>query len=294
MNTDATPRGGRVEMGPMAEADPVHAGTEPPLVEVRDLHKEYLLPRESLLAPPRRVPALRGVSFDVRAGCNLGVVGESGCGKSTLARAVMGLEMPTRGQVRVLGTDVTTIDDPRRRHLRRNLQMVFQDPFGSLDPRRKVARIVAEPLALERLGRTERRERVIEVLEAVGLNASDTGKYPHEFSGGQRQRIAIARALVTRPALIVADEPVSALDVSVQAQVLNLLEDLREAFGVTYMLISHDLAVVQYVCEEVMVMNAGTVVESGRTDDIFAAPRHDYTRMLLDAVLPLPETGQGG
>ena len=266
-------------------------GEAAPLVEARDLHKEYLLPRDSLLAPPRRVHALRGVSFDIRRGRNLGVVGESGCGKSTLARAVMGLEAPTRGSVRVLGTDVTTVDHPRRRHLRRNFQMVFQDPFGSLDPRRKVARIVAEPLALERVGGEESRERVVEVLEAVGLKASDTGKYPHEFSGGQRQRIAIARALVTRPALIVADEPVSALDVSVQAQVLNLLEDLREEFGVTYMLISHDLAVVQYVCEEVMVMNAGRVVEHGRTDDIFAAPRHGYTRMLLDAVLPLPETG---
>ena len=277
---------GRIEGGGAMSMD-----EEASLVEVRDLHKEYLLPRDTLRAPPRRVPALRGVSFDVRAGRNLGVVGESGCGKSTLARAVMGLEAPTRGQVRVLGTDVTTIDDPRNRHLRRNFQMVFQDPYGSLDPRQKVERIVAEPLGLERVGREESRERVVEVLEAVGLKASDTGKFPHEFSGGQRQRIAIARALVTRPALIVADEPVSALDVSVQAQVLNLLEDLREEFGVTYMLISHDLAVVQYVCEEVMVMNAGTVVEYGRTDDIFAAPRHEYTRMLLDAVLPLPETG---
>ena len=202
-------------------------GDTAPLVEVHDLHKEYLLPRDSLFAPPRRVHAVRGVSFELRAGCNLGVVGESGCGKSTLARAVMGLETPTRGRVRVLGTDVTTVDDPRRRHLRRNFQMVFQDPFGSLDPRQKVARIVAEPLSLERPSREESRERIIEVLEAVGLKASDTDKYPHEFSGGQRQRIAIARALVTRPALIVADEPVSALDVSVQAQVLNLLEDLR-------------------------------------------------------------------
>ena len=278
-------RGGIQGGGPMRADEAVL------LAEVRDLHKEYLLPRDSLLAPPRRVQALRGVSFELRAGCNLGVVGESGCGKSTLARAVMGLEAPTRGSVHVLGTDVTTIDDPGRRHLRHNFQMVFQDPFGSLDPRQKVGRIVAEPLALERIGRKESRDRVVEVLEAVGLKQSDTGKYPHEFSGGQRQRIAIARALVTRPALIVADEPVSALDVSVQAQVLNLLEDLREEYGVTYMFISHDLAVVQYVCEEVMVMNAGTVVEYGRTDDIFAAPRHEYTRMLLDAVLPLPETG---
>ena len=267
------------------------AGDAPPLVEVRDLHKEYLLPRDSLFAPPRRVHALRGVSFDIRAGRNLGVVGESGCGKSTLARAVMGIEPPTQGRVRVLGTDVMTVDDSRRRHLRRNFQMVFQDPFSSLDPRQKVARIVAEPLALERLGREESRDRVIEVLEAVGLKVSDTDKYPHEFSGGQRQRIAVARALVTRPALIVADEPVSALDVSVQAQVLNLLEDLRDEFGVTYMFISHDLAVVQHLCEELLVMSDGTVVEYGRTDDIFAAPRHDYTRMLLDAVLPLPETG---
>ena len=262
-----------------------------PLVEVRDLHKEYLLPRDSLLSAPRRVHAVRGVSFVLRAGRNLGIVGESGCGKSTLARVVMGLETPTRGSARVLGTDVTTVDAPQHRHVRRNFQMVFQDPFGSLDPRQKVARIVAEPLALERPSRDESRERVIEVLEAVGLKASDTDKYPHEFSGGQRQRIAIARALVTRPALIVADEPVSALDVSVQAQVLNLLEDLRREFGVTYLFISHDLAVVQYVCEEVMVMNAGMVVERGPTDDIFAAPRHAYTRMLLDAVLPLPETG---
>jgi peptide/nickel transport system ATP-binding protein len=163
--------------------------------------------------------------------------------------------------------------------------MVFQDPFGSLDPRQKVGRIVGEPMdALERVSSDERRVRVVEALEAVGLKAIDTDKYPHEFSGGQRQRIAIARALITRPALIVADEPVSALDVSVQAQVLNLLHDLQEEFNVTYMLISHDLAVVEYVCDEVAVMSEGKIVEHGPTEQIFSDPRHEYTRTLLDAV----------
>ncbi len=259
-----------------------------PLVEVTELRKEYVLPRESMLAQRRRVPALGGVSFTMYRGVNLGVVGESGCGKSTLARAVMGLEQPTSGSVRVLGEDVTTLDAPRRRPLRRHFQMVFQDPFGSLDPRKRVGSIVAEPLVLAPLERDEQRRRVVEVLDAVGLRASDTAKYPHEFSGGQRQRIAIARALVTRPALIVADEPVSALDVSVQAQVLNLLEDLRDEFGVTFMLISHDLAVVRHLCQEVLVMSAGVVVERGATETVFHQPRHPYTRTLLDAVLPLP------
>ena len=258
------------------------------LVEVADLRKEYVLPRDSLLAPRRRVPALGGVSFTMRRGENLGVVGESGCGKSTLARTVMGLEPPSGGSVRVLGNDVTTLDAPRRRALRRHFQMVFQDPFGSLDPRKRVGAIVAEPLVLSPLPREEAGQRVVEVLEAVGLRPSDTTKYPHEFSGGQRQRIAIARALVTRPALIVADEPVSALDVSVQAQVLNLLEDLRDEFGVTFMLISHDLAVVRHLCQQVIVMNAGVVVERGATDEVFRRPQHPYTRTLLDAVLSLP------
>ena len=255
------------------------------VVEVIDLHKHYTLPRESLFHPPPQVFAVNGVSFSIKAGRSFGVVGESGCGKSTLARAVMGLETPTEGSVLFRGQDINSIGREELRRLRRNFQMVFQDPFGSLDPRQKVGRIVAEPLAaLDHTSPEERRERVVGALEAVGLKAIDTDKYPHEFSGGQRQRIAIARALITRPALIVADEPVSALDVSVQAQVLNLLQDLQDEFNVTYMLISHDLAVVEYVCDEVAVMNAGKIVEHGSTEQIFSDPQHEYTRTLLDAV----------
>ncbi len=262
------------------------------VVEVFDLHKHYTLPKESLFQPAPRVHALNGVSFSIKAGRSFGVVGESGCGKSTLARAVMGLEVPTSGRVVFRGHDVNAIGREELRQLRRNFQMVFQDPFGSLDPRQKVGRIVAEPMdALERVSSEERRGRVVEALEAVGLKSIDTDKYPHEFSGGQRQRIAIARALITRPALIVADEPVSALDVSVQAQVLNLLQDLQDEFGVTYMLISHDLAVVEYVCDEVAVMSEGKIVEHGPTEQIFSDPQHEYTRTLLDAVPQITAAG---
>jgi peptide/nickel transport system ATP-binding protein len=270
---------------PMTAATPDASATREPVVEVTGLYKDYALPRESLLRKPPMVHALRGVSFSIQPGRSYGVVGESGSGKSTLARLVMGLETPTRGTVRVLSHDINAMERQDLRRLRRNFQMVFQDPFGSLDPRQKVGRIVAEPLdALERLTGSERQHRVVEALEAVGLKGADTGKYPHEFSGGQRQRIAIARALSTRPALIVADEPVSALDVSVQAQVLNLLQDLQDEFGITYMLISHDLAVVEYVCDEVAVMHDGLIVERGAAEQIFTSPQHDYTKTLLAAV----------
>ena len=269
----------------MSAATPDASATREPVVEVTGLYKDYALPRESLLRKPPMVHALRGVSFSIQPGRSYGVVGESGSGKSTLARLVMRLETPSRGTVRVLGFDINAMERENLRRLRHNFQMVFQDPFGSLDPRQKVGRIVAEPLdALERLAGSERRNRVVEALEAVGLKAADTGKYPHEFSGGQRQRIAIARALSTRPALIVADEPVSALDVSVQAQVLNLLQDLQDEFGITYMLISHDLAVVEYVCDEVAVMHDGLIVEHGVAEQIFTNPKHHYTKALLAAV----------
>ena len=262
------------------------------VVEVRDLHRHYQLPREKLFENPRKVYAVNGVSFDVARGKSLGIVGESGCGKSTLARAVMALEPVTSGSVRILGEELTDKSFDALRPLRREFQMVFQDPYGSLNPHHTVGRIVAESLSgLMNISRAERDERVAEALESVGLKRTDTPKYPHEFSGGQRQRIAIARALITRPALIVADEPVSALDVSVQAQVLNLLQDLQASFGVTYMLISHDLAVVEYVCDEVAVMYLGKIVEQGATSQIFAHPAHPYTRALLDAV-PQP-TGRG-
>ena len=259
--------------------------TKNTVVAVDNVHKHYTLPRETLWQPSGKVQAINGVSFTIKKGRSFGVVGESGCGKSTLARCVMGLESLTRGSVSFRGRNIHDLPLEDLRQLRRHFQMVFQDPFGSLDPRQKIHRIVAEPVeALESTTRDERRSRVIEVLNAVGLKESDTDKYPHEFSGGQRQRIAIARALITRPALIVADEPVSALDVSVQAQVLNLLQDLQDEFGVTYLLISHDLAVVKFVCDEVAVMNEGVFVERGPTEEIFANPQHDYTKTLLSAV----------
>lgn len=256
-----------------------------PVLEVKDLVRHYQLPRESLFAQPGHVFALNGVSFTIQKGKSFGIVGESGCGKSTLARNVMALEETDAGSVKILGSEVVGKSFEQLRPLRQHFQMVFQDPYGSLDPHHNVGRIIAEPLAaLGPLSKDEKDMRITEVLESVGLKKTDSTKYPHEFSGGQRQRIAIARALITHPELIVADEPVSALDVSVQAQVLNLLKDLQDAFGVTYMFISHDLAVVEYLCDEVAVMYLGEIVEKGRTEDLFARPAHPYTRILLDAV----------
>jgi len=262
------------------------------VLKVTDLVRHYPLPKESLFAAPKFVYALNGVSFEIKEGKSFGIVGESGCGKSTLARNVMALEETDSGSVQILGEEVVGKSFNELRPLRQHFQMVFQDPYGSLDPHHNVGRIVAEPLAaIGNLPKREKEERVAEVLSSVGLKPTDVGKYPHEFSGGQRQRIAIARALITRPELIVADEPVSALDVSVQAQVLNLLRDLQDSFGVTYMFISHDLAVVEYLCDEVAVMYLGSIVEKGRTEDLFASPAHPYTGILLDAV-PKPAAGK--
>jgi peptide/nickel transport system ATP-binding protein len=256
-----------------------------PLLVVEDLVKQYRLPRQNLLTPAPQVQALAGVSFTLQAGRSLGVVGESGSGKSTLARLVMALEAPSAGRVLLDGQDLHRLAPTELRRLRSQFQMVFQDPYGSLDPRRTVLQTVAEPLAvLQGASAREQRERAAEVLDAVGLSSADLAKYPHEFSGGQRQRIAIARALITRPRLIVADEPVSALDVSVQAQVLNLMQDLQDRLGVTYLFISHDLAVVDLVCDEVLVMQQGAVVERGSPDLLFTAPQHPYTQRLLAAV----------
>ena len=259
--------------------------TETPLLEVKDLVQRYVLPRESVFRPAGEVLALNGVSVQLMAGQSLGVVGESGSGKSTFARLVMALERPTSGAVSILGRDLNRLPPDELRRARRDFQMVFQDPYGSLDPRQTIARIVAEPLtALGRMDRGDLRDRVATVLKQVGLRNADMDKFPHEFSGGQRQRIAIARALITQPKLIVADEPVSALDVSVQAQVLNLLQDLQDEFGLSYVLISHDLAVVDYLCDEVAVMYLGRIVEQGRPEDLFEHCAHPYTRALLDAV----------
>ena len=255
------------------------------LLEVDNATRHYRLPREHLFAAPPVVHALQGVSFTLQAGRSLGVVGESGSGKSTLARLVMALERPTAGRVLMQGRDLNALPPAALRRARADFQMVFQDPFGSLDPRLPIGRTVAEPLAAQGdVPAAAMRQRVGEMLDAVGLRAADAAKYPHEFSGGQRQRIAIARALVTKPKLIVADEPVSALDVSVQAQVLNLMQDLQDALGVTYLFISHDLAVVDLVCDEVLVLYQGRVVEHGDPDTLFRAAAHPYTRTLLAAV----------
>jgi peptide/nickel transport system ATP-binding protein len=241
------------------------------------------------------VHALRGISLRMTAGKNLGVVGESGSGKSTLARLVMALEAPTSGRVQILGQTLNQLAPAELRAARRHFQMVFQDPYASLDPHQTVERIVTEPLAvLGPLTVAERRDLARDVLDSVGLRSSDLGKYPHEFSGGQRQRVAIARALITRPKLIVADEPVSALDVSVQAQVLNLMQDLSQEFGITYLLISHDLAVVDYLCDDVAVIYQGRIVEQGAPKTLFQNAAHPYTRALLDAVpgMTPPTNGQ--
>ena len=269
--------------------------TPSPLLQVEGLHKRYRLPRRSLLAPAPEVAALAGVDFELHAGRSLGIVGESGSGKSTLARLVMALERPSAGRVRFDGVDLHALDAAALRRARAGFQMVFQDPYGSLDPRRSVLQTVAEPLrALQGAGAAEQRTRVAEALEAVGLAAADGARYPHEFSGGQRQRIAIARALVTRPRLIVADEPVSALDVSVQAQVLNLLRELQQRYGLAYLFISHDIAVVDLVCDEVLVLQHGRVVESGPPERLFTAPEHPYTRRLVEAVPGGARAASGG
>jgi len=259
------------------------------LLEVDRLVKHYTLPRQRLLGRAPRVAALQGLSFALQAGRSLGVVGESGSGKSTLARLVMALERPSAGTVRFGGQDLQSLKPAALRQARADFQMVFQDPFGSLDPRLTVGRIVAEPLAARAgrpggASRAEQQARIGAMLDAVGLRSADAAKYPHEFSGGQRQRIAIARALATAPKLIVADEPVSALDVSVQAQVLNLMQDLQDSLGLSYLFISHDLAVVDRVCDEVLVLYQGRIVEQGSPETLFQAAAHPYTRTLMDAV----------
>ena len=265
----------------MSTPPPIPSG----LLQVHELVRDYTLPRENLFMPPATVHALKGVSFSIAAGRSLGVVGESGSGKSTLARLVMALDTPTAGTVHLLGRNLHALPPAELREARRDFQMVFQDPYGSLDPRQTVERIVTEPLQAQgQTTRAEQHEQAAQVLAQVGLRTNDLGKYPHEFSGGQRQRIAIARALITRPRLIVADEPVSALDVSVQAQVLNLMQDLQQQFGITYMLISHDLAVVNHLCDEVVVLYQGQIVERGSPGELFRNAQHPYTQSLVGAV----------
>jgi ABC-type microcin C transport system duplicated ATPase subunit YejF len=258
---------------------------ESPLLEVRGLTKHYELPKTKFFQTPKVIKALDQVSFTLQAGKSLGVVGESGSGKSTLAKLVMALDQPTAGHVLFNGARLDTLPTEQLRILRARFQMVFQDPFGSLDPRQRIINTICEPLHVDKsLSTAQRRERAAEALAEVGLRSTDLEKYPHEFSGGQRQRIALARALITRPALIVADEPVSALDVSVQAQVLNLMQYLQERLGLSYLFISHDLAVIDLVCDDVIVLKDGAVVEQGPTDSLFSDAKHPYTRALLDAI----------
>ncbi len=265
--------------------------TTPVLLDVQHVSQQYSLPKASLFAKAGHVQALNDVSFQLSAGKSLGIVGESGSGKSTLARLVMALEKPTQGQVLFKGQDLNALPHEQLRAARSEFQMVFQDPYGSLDPRQKILKIVAEPLHSTVHGATGQslsaqdiKDRAAQALTEVGLRASDLDKYPHEFSGGQRQRIAIARALITRPALIVADEPVSALDVSVQAQVLNLMMDLQDRLGLSYLFVSHDLAVVNLMCDDVIVLQHGHVVEAGASEAIFQNAQHPYTQALLAAI----------
>ena len=263
------------------------------LLEVRDLVRDYTLPKQSLLSKPQNLRVLHGVSLSLKAGESLGIVGESGSGKSTLARSVMGLEKPQSGSVTINGKDIYSLGRAELKAARKEFQAIFQDPYGSLDPRHSVRRILTEPVvSLESATTAEsREERIGQVLEAVGLPASAADKYPHEFSGGQRQRIAIARALITRPKLIVADEPVSALDVSIQAQVLNLMMDLQEQFGLSYLFISHDLGVMRVITDRVAVIHLGRIVEEGPTNEVFDNPQHPYTQALVNAV-PKPFSGR--
>jgi peptide/nickel transport system ATP-binding protein len=255
------------------------------LLEVRSLGKTYRLPKQTLFGSTGSLVALSNINFNLKAGKSLGVVGESGSGKSTLARLVMALDTPTQGEVIFQGQNLHELSSNELKVARANFQMVFQDPYGSLDPRQKVDLIVAEPLEADAsLNKSNRRERAAHALAEVGLSRADLDKYPHEFSGGQRQRIALARALITRPALIVADEPVSALDVSVQAQVLNLMQDLQERLGLSYLFISHDLAVVNLICDDVIVLKDGIAVEQGTTASLFNNAKHPYTQALLAAV----------
>jgi peptide/nickel transport system ATP-binding protein len=256
------------------------------LLEVDGLVVSYPLPRTRLFGPAPHLRVLHGVGLEVAPGESFGLVGESGSGKSTLARAVLALERPDAGSVRLLGRDLLRLAPAELRAMRRHVQMVFQDPYGSLDPRHAVLRIVAEPLQALLPPESPRvtRARVVEALEAVGLDSAALGRFPHEFSGGQRQRIAIARALVTEPDLIVADEPVSSLDVSVQAQVLNLMRDLQEEKGLAFLFIGHDLSVVRHVASRVGVMYLGRIVEEGPTAEVFARPLHPYTKALVAAV----------
>ncbi len=262
-----------------------------PILEVEGVRKHFPIRKGLLLREVGQVKAVDGVSFAVQPGETLGLVGESGCGKSTLGRTLVRLYEPTAGSIRYRGEDFLAVKGERLRHMRRTLQMIFQDPFASLDPRMTIARILAEPFKVHDVcPPKERQERAAALLETVGLKSAHLNRYPHEFSGGQRQRISIARAMALNPDLVIADEPVSALDVSIQAQILNLMRELQDEFNLTYIFISHDLSVIDHFCDRIAVMYLGKIIEMAPRDELFNHPQHPYTRALIDAI---PKVGQG-
>ncbi|MGD0021335.1 MAG: oligopeptide/dipeptide ABC transporter ATP-binding protein [Smithellaceae bacterium] len=264
----------------------------PSLIEIKKLHKKYNLSGSIWNSKKRVISAVNNVSLQIYKGETLGLVGESGCGKSTLARLIARLEKPSSGNIYFKGEDIFLYDRKALKAYRRNVQLIFQDPYSSLNPRKSAASIIKEPLTIQRIGnKDQRRESVTQLMEKVGLSREQAHRYPHEFSGGQRQRIGIARALVLQPELIIADEPVSALDVSIQAQILNLLKDLKQDFGLTYLFISHDLNVIRHMSDRIAVMYLGRIVELAENREIYEHPFHPYTRMLLSA---LPECDPAG
>lgn len=261
-----------------------------PLLSVRDLRVEFTLPGGGLFSDPRSLKAVDGISFDLQPGETLGVVGESGCGKSTLGRAVLRLIEPTGGKALWLGQDMQALGSKALRDVRKDMTIIFQDPLAALDPRMTVEQIIAEPLVTfhKSLGKDEIRRRVREIMSRVGLSPQHVNRYPHEFSGGQCQRIGIARAMILRPKLVVCDEPVSALDVSIQSQIINLLIDLQKELGLSLIFISHNLSVVKHISHRIAVLYLGRLVEMGPAEEVFTAPRHPYTRALISAV-PMPD-----
>ncbi|MBX6723206.1 MAG: ABC transporter ATP-binding protein, partial [Dactylosporangium sp.] len=261
---------------------------EEPILSVRNLQKYYPIAGGFLGRTTGYVRAVDGISFDVKAGETFGLVGESGCGKTTTGRSILRLEEPTGGEVIFDGRDIRKLRPAQLRKARRDMQIIFQDPYASLDPRMPVGEIIGEPLAVHGVNRRERTKTVARLLEIVGLRAADGRRYPHEFSGGQRQRIGIARALALNPKLVVCDEPVSALDVSIQSQIVNLLMELQKEFGLTYIFIAHDLSVVRHISDRVAVMYLGKMAELADADTLFSRPAHPYTQALMSAI-PIPD-----